>query len=1106
MFEDLKELFSEKGRKIASGARMRLPLNQSSYLYWIEKGDIDIQMTLPNTLPPQSCITLEAEEAFWGLQQETARREEPTPLSSPSPKELDATIKAGAEHFKNQKVIIHVRKGPKAEQDKRLELSKGALIIGSGERADLVLSDTAISRQHAELSLTPEGVRVRDMGSTNGIYHQGNKITEIIVQTNTTLHIGICEIDILPQNVTKTPPQSDIELHALLFPGTIIYQIPILEISQWLKQSADNIQIFTPYIETWISKWGAILAPPPFSQKSTTMLDANMNVEVDAQEIAQSTNFNWLQISSGQASYNIADKANLTWLTWYPLAPGDWLRCLEPSTFKSIDTKQYLNLDPDLHGLREYHRLLTTNLITVYKKRQKRQSERIAEQEQDDGQLVVDAFKELENAIKTRATTSFYNLLTNEEDDFLPAIQKVAQAAISPSMQCQNVSHQKSQTSLNNKIVSFGTKNGFRTSMIELEDTWWQNASTPLLGVLATNGKAVALLPNRAGRYEMWSPASGKKVALDAQSAGDLAPVAWQFFRPFPDKELKVIDLITFAFKRLWKDLRSLLIFSFIAGTLGLLTPICTGILVDKLIPSGEMSSIGLLALALAVLAITTSVISITNAHLTLKLSMYMQHSLDSALWDKLLRMPLPFFRTYSVGDLMLRIRSVTQTAEELSSLTIAVGLTSLTSLLHGVLLFYYSLPLALSILVIAFGFMFIELGFALWNIRHQRRALELDGKINGFITRILKGISKIKAAGVQNRVFGLWATDYTQLRQTIISTQKIHLRAGFFRGFTPTIATMALFWATMQLDNPLTTGEFVAFNAAFGTFLGGLLSLNGLLPSLLQFVPTLERIKPILETRIIPEKDLADMGTLLGKIEIDNLTFRYQKDSPYILKDIQMNIKPGEFVAFVGPSGSGKSTFLRLLLGLEKPSSGTVLYDGRDITQISIKGLRKQLGVVLQSGRLLPGSILQNICGANQLSMEQAWLLAEKASIADDIEAMPMGMHTNLTHGDALLSGGQKQRLLIARAIAGKPKVILFDEATSALDNQSQARVMRNIEALRATRIMVAHRLSTVVKANRIFVFNEGKIVQSGTYKELYAQEGLFRELAQNQNIDAMV
>jgi ABC-type bacteriocin/lantibiotic exporter with double-glycine peptidase domain len=215
------------------------------------------------------------------------------------------------------------------------------------------------------------------------------------------------------------------------------------------------------------------------------------------------------------------------------------------------------------------------------------------------------------------------------------------------------------------------------------------------------------------------------------------------------------------------------------------------------------------------------------------------------------------------------------------------------------------------------------------------------------------------------------------------------------------------------------------------------------------------------------------------------------------------MSVKAGEFVALVGPSGCGKSTLLRLILGLEKPTSGSILFDSVDLQQVNLKALRKQFGVVLQSSRLMPGDIYHNIAGAQQITMEEAWYYARLAAIDKDIKEMPMGMHTNLTHSTALLSGGQLQRLVIARALAGRPKLLLFDEATSALDNISQEKISRNLERIKCTRVVVAHRLSSIVNADNIFVMDEGRIVQSGTYSKLASEEGLFKELIKNQSVE---
>jgi ABC-type bacteriocin/lantibiotic exporter with double-glycine peptidase domain len=315
----------------------------------------------------------------------------------------------------------------------------------------------------------------------------------------------------------------------------------------------------------------------------------------------------------------------------------------------------------------------------------------------------------------------------------------------------------------------------------------------------------------------------------------------------------------------------------------------------------------------------------------------------------------------------------------------------------------------------------------------------------------------------------------------------------------------MAIFylaaWLMKQpLLKPLTTGEFLAFNAAFGQFLTAVLQLSASIVSVLSIVPLYERAKPILQT--LPEVDQAksDPGELSGNIEVSHLAFRYRPDTPLVLKDISMNIPAGEFVAFVGASGCGKSTLFRLLLGFEQPESGSVYYDGQELQQLDVQAVRRQMGVVLQNGKLLSGDIFTNLVGSSPLTVDDAWEAARMAGFDQDIRQMPMGMHTVVSEGGGGLSGGQRQRLMIARAIVAKPRILLFDEATSALDNQTQAIVSKSLEELKATRIVIAHRLSTIIHADRIFVLDKGVVVQSGTYDTLIQQEGLFAELAKRQ------
>jgi ATP-binding cassette subfamily C protein len=297
-----------------------------------------------------------------------------------------------------------------------------------------------------------------------------------------------------------------------------------------------------------------------------------------------------------------------------------------------------------------------------------------------------------------------------------------------------------------------------------------------------------------------------------------------------------------------------------------------------------------------------------------------------------------------------------------------------------------------------------------------------------------------------------------------------------------------------------MTTGDFLAFTAAYGVFLGAMQALGDASLSMLKIVPVWERIRPILET--LPEVDATKSypGQLTGAIDISHVSFRYSADGPWILKDVSLKIKAGEFVALVGGSGSGKSTLMRLMLGFETPEMGSIYYDGQDLASLDLRMVRQQLGVVLQESRVLPADIFRNIVGSSSRTVQDAWDAAEKAGLADDVRAMPMQMHTIISEGGGTLSGGQRQRLMIARAIVHRPKILYLDEATSALDNKTQAIVTESMDKLQATRIVIAHRLSTIVNADRICYLEQGQLKEQGTFKELMEMDGLFAQLAKRQ------
>ena len=426
-------------------------------------------------------------------------------------------------------------------------------------------------------------------------------------------------------------------------------------------------------------------------------------------------------------------------------------------------------------------------------------------------------------------------------------------------------------------------------------------------------------------------------------------------------------------------------------------------------------------------------------------------------------------------------------------------------ALLNLGLLFYYSGQLAVLALVVALLIMAVTAGSGIVLLQKQRPLLELDGQLYGLMVQLINGISKLRIAGAEGRAFGQWGEKYRQIVRLDLSSQEIEDGVNVFNSVMPTITSIALFGLASTLVSPmsqlgLSTGTFLAFNTAFAIFISGATDLSLALIEVWDVIPLWARSQPILQAEPEVDTQKADPGRLTGHFCVDRVTFRYREDGPLILDDVTVEAKPGEFIALVGPSGSGKSTVLRLLLGFEQPQSGTVYYDGQDLSGLNITAVRRQLGVVLQNGRINAGSIYENIAGGALISLGDAWKAAEGAGFADDIRSFPMGMQTVISEGGSNLSGGQRQRLVIARALALNPKILLLDEATSALDNRTQAIVSESLDKLKVTRVVVAHRLSTIRNADHIYVIQAGRVVQQGNFDELAAQTGLFAQLIKRQ------
>jgi len=730
--------------------------------------------------------------------------------------------------------------------------------------------------------------------------------------------------------------------------------------------------------------------------------------------------------------------------------------------------------------------------------------------EQLDQQLMAETLDELVTVIQPQKHVWERTQTGSSQEPLLAAAGAVGRAlgiTIYPPSQ-SDAFRSADCSRLQNSIEAIAQASRVRLRQITLRGQWWKTAAGPVLAYTLSDHCPVALLPMAGGGYEMFDPLNQVLSPLDQNSATAIASTAYIFYRPFPE-QIQPLTLLWFALGKHWRALILILLMSIATTLLGMLIPQATAILIDQVIPSSNRSSLAQIAFGLLAVTVGGLVFQLAQGLAIIRLETFADSTTQAAMWDRLLNLKSTFFRQFSVGDLNSRVSGVSQIREQLSGTVLRTLLSSLFSLLNLGLLFYYGGSLALVAVGVALLYIVVTIVSGVLTVRKFRPLLEQQGQLFGVMVQLIDGVAKLRVAGAEARAFAYWGKQYSRQLHLILSTQAIEDILAVISKMLPALTNAILFGLAATIlqqsqaqGGSFTTGTFLAFNTAFGAFIGGVTSLSTTVIDVLEIVPLWQRAQPILQAT--PEADASKInpGRLLGKLTINQLSFRFRADSPLILEQVSFRVEPGEFIALVGPSGSGKSTLLRLLLGFEVPESGSIYYDDHELPGLDIHAVRRQLGVVLQTGRLMSASIFENIAGNALMTLDTAWNAAQQAGFADDIAAMPMGMHTVVSEGGTNLSGGQRQRLLIARALALKPQILLFDEATSALDNQTQAIVSESLERLQVTRIVIAHRLSTIRNADRIYVLQNGCVVQTGSFEKLAAQNGLFAQLMTRQMI----
>ncbi len=641
----------------------------------------------------------------------------------------------------------------------------------------------------------------------------------------------------------------------------------------------------------------------------------------------------------------------------------------------------------------------------------------------------------------------------------------------------------------------------FRTRRVTLTDTWWTRDAGPFVAVLADGHRPVALIPDSPGRYSLHDPRDRTRRRVTAGVAATLEPAAHVLYRSFGDEAVSGWEMLKFGSRGRGRDLARLVAAGAAGGLLSTLPALAIGLIVDRIIPGGRVPELVELTLALLAVAAAIATFDLLRAVTMLRLEGWTNHELQSAVLDRLLKLPLPFFRDYSAGDLAQRAAGVNQIRQAASIVVVSALVGHAFAVFNLALLFYFDARLALIACAMVVAAVAVVGALSVKMMRRQRRIADLQGRTSGFVLQLLSGIAKLRVAGAEMLAFAMWARRFARQKQLVFEVRRLGALVESVDALYPVLITAVVFGVMDRgRADGLSTGAFLGFIAAFSSFVASLMVMTGAVMNAMQLVPLFERMRPILQAE--PEVSHARPAppALAGRLALSRVSFRYGPGAPLVLDDVTLDAQAGEFVAIVGPSGSGKSTLMRLLLGLERPASGVIEYDGRDLWEFDVTAVRRQIGVVLQGSRLMAGDLFGNISGSRPLTLDDAWEAARLAGVADEIRAMPMGMHTIVPAGGGGLSGGQAQRLLIARAVAARPRLVYFDEATSALDNRSQATVGASLEALQATRVVIAHRLSTIAGADRIYVMDRGRVVQRGAYAELMAQPGLFRELAARQ------
>lgn len=643
-------------------------------------------------------------------------------------------------------------------------------------------------------------------------------------------------------------------------------------------------------------------------------------------------------------------------------------------------------------------------------------------------------------------------------------------------------------------------KNGILCRSVVLDDKWWKRATGPFLA-RDKEGVFVALLPSFLGYYRI-DRNTGRKVYINENNSRDLEPQVITFCRELPRRKLAMKDLKRYAVRSTKvRNLLYLIGLCMIVVLLGMLVPYANKVIFNEVVPSGEAGGIIPICSLLLGVGLSAALFALNRNMVLTRVKDKLNANLQTAVMARLYSLPNTFFKEFSAGDLSARALSINTVYQLITNELLATVAVSVFSIMYVFIVFVYARSLFWLVTLIIIIFIAQQVQVYHHYLKRNDKVLPNKASSLGFVFSLISGIHKIRNNGAENRAMQQWAKRFSQseLRTDEASwVIKNHKAVSLAILKTSTILIFFYSW-----KNRLPISDYIAFNAAFGVMMAAMSDFSLISIQISQLLPQLKLMQPILDA--VPESvdDSEMVDYISGGLEFSNVSFRYSPTAPAVIDNLSLKIKPGENIGIVGLSGCGKSSLMRLMMGFEKPESGSIFYDQYNLAHTNLNSFHQFTGYCPQELHIFPDTIRNNIkITKPSATDEEVWEAARIACIDEDIRRMPQQMDTVLGEGGSGLSGGQSQRIMIARAILNHPRIIFFDEATSALDNLTQSQVVKNLEQLKCTRVSIAHRLSTIEHCDRIIVLSKGSIVEDGTPDELMQKQGFFWSLAKRQKL----